>query len=129
MSKFRKPTPSNGRTGVFIGRFQAPGAMHDGHVACVEAILEECQRVIIFVRDTPQDERNPLTFHERAHKIRERFPDTRRVMIMQLPDYGCNLGVYYGREVGYDIERIELDEQTEAISATKLRAAAEEESD
>ena len=29
--------------------------------------------------------------------------------------------VYYGRAVGYTVERIELDEATEAISATKIR--------
>jgi hypothetical protein len=30
--------------------------------------------------------------------------------------------VFYGRDVGYTVERILLDETTEAISATKLRA-------
>jgi hypothetical protein len=29
--------------------------------------------------------------------------------------------VFYGRDVGYTVERIVLDESTEAISATKLR--------
>ena len=30
--------------------------------------------------------------------------------------------VYYGRDVGYTVERILLDETTEAISASKVRA-------
>jgi hypothetical protein len=30
--------------------------------------------------------------------------------------------VLYGRDVGYDLERIVLDESVEAISATRLRA-------
>jgi hypothetical protein len=32
--------------------------------------------------------------------------------------------VYYGREVSYSVERIVLDEATEAISATKVRQLA-----
>ena len=30
--------------------------------------------------------------------------------------------VFYGRDVGYAVERIVLDEETEAISATKIRS-------
>ena len=30
--------------------------------------------------------------------------------------------VFYGRDVGYNVERILLDEATEAISGTKVRA-------
>jgi hypothetical protein len=32
--------------------------------------------------------------------------------------------VFYGRDVGYTVERIVLDEATEEISATKLRQLA-----
>ena len=37
---------------------------------------------------------------------------------MQLPNI---TNVFYGRDVGYKIERIVLDEKTEAISATEMR--------
>jgi hypothetical protein len=30
--------------------------------------------------------------------------------------------VFYGRDVGYAVERIVLDEETESISATKIRS-------
>jgi hypothetical protein len=30
--------------------------------------------------------------------------------------------VFYGRDVGYAVERIVLDEETEAISANKIRS-------
>jgi hypothetical protein len=29
--------------------------------------------------------------------------------------------IFYGRDVGYNVERIELDDATEAISATQMR--------
>jgi hypothetical protein len=32
--------------------------------------------------------------------------------------------VFYGRDVGYTVERIVLDEATEEISATKIRRLA-----
>jgi hypothetical protein len=32
--------------------------------------------------------------------------------------------VFYGRDVGYTVERIVLDESTEGISATKIRGLA-----
>jgi hypothetical protein len=32
--------------------------------------------------------------------------------------------VFYGRDVGYSVERIVLDEATEEISATKIRQLA-----
>ena len=35
-------------------------------------------------------------------------------------DLGFN--IFYGRDIGYTVERIELDATTETISATKLRA-------
>jgi hypothetical protein len=37
------------------------------------------------------------------------------VPVPNIPD------VFYGRDVGYNVERIMLDEANEAISATKLR--------
>jgi hypothetical protein len=41
-----------------------------------------------------------------------------RFVVAPLPNI---TNVFYGREVGYNVERIILDEATEAISATKMR--------
>ena len=42
-----------------------------------------------------------------------------RFVVVPLPNI---TNVFYGRDVGYAVERIVLDEETEAISATKSAA-------
>jgi hypothetical protein len=44
--------------------------------------------------------------------------DPKKMTIVQLPNI---TNIIYGRDVGYKIERIDLDEATQAISATKIR--------
>lgn len=58
--------------------------------------------------------------------IRAQFPDEERVLVQMVDDPGARLTVYIGRDVGYDL--IQLDAQTEAISATDLRKKLYEES-
>ena len=41
-----------------------------------------------------------------------------RFLIVPLPNI---THVFYGRDVGYAVERIELDSSTEAVSATEVR--------
>jgi hypothetical protein len=41
-----------------------------------------------------------------------------RFVIVPLPNI---TDVFYGRDVGYNVERIVLDKETEAISATRVR--------
>jgi hypothetical protein len=43
---------------------------------------------------------------------------TGRFVVVPLPNI---TNVFYGRDVGYTVERILLDEETEAISATEAR--------
>jgi hypothetical protein len=43
---------------------------------------------------------------------------TGRFVVVALPNI---TNVFYGRDVGYSVERIVLDEATEEISATKIR--------
>jgi len=44
-----------------------------------------------------------------------------RFVVVALPNI---TNVFYGRDVGYSVERIVLDEPTEEISATKIRQLA-----
>jgi adenylylsulfate kinase len=104
------------RTGVFIGRFQP---FHDGHKKCVESILSENDRCIILLRDTQATEKNPFDVEKRKALIRAQFPDESRVIIQTIDDPGAALTVYIGRDVGYQL--IKLDATTEAISATDIR--------
>lgn len=104
------------RTGIFIGRFQP---FHEGHQRCVEKILAENDRCLILLRDTGLTEKNPFDLVKRIAMIRSIFPDEAKVAIQPVDDPGARMTVYIGRDVGYDL--IELDAQTEAISATDLR--------
>jgi hypothetical protein len=76
--------------------------------------------VCVAVRDTPVDGKNPFGFeYVRArieHALRE-FEG--RFLVTQLPNV---THIFYGRDVGYRVERIELDETMEAVSATDVRA-------
>lgn len=104
------------KTGLFIGRFQP---FHDGHKQCIEKILETCDRCMVLMRETEKTEKNPFDFEKRKAMIRAAFPDEQQVHIQMFTDPGAELSVYIGRDVGYEL--IQLDEQTEEISATDIR--------
>ena len=106
------------KTGIYLGRFQPP---HVGHAKCVQHILKECDRCVILFRDTEMDASNPLGVKKRMKLFREllTFADEEKVLMGIIPDDGCDLTVYIGREVGYGL--IRLDEKTEGIHAADLR--------
>lgn len=108
----------NKSTGLMIGRFQP---FHDGHLKLFETILEKEGQVLIAVRDTYNtDEKNPFNYVEVVEGIHKKLENKYRgkYYIMSVPNI---TGVYYGRDVGYKVEKINLDAQTEAISATQIR--------
>ena len=110
------------KTGVFIGRFQP---FHEGHKKCIEKILQTCDRCIVMMRETEKTEKNPFDFKKRKAMIRAEFPDEAQVEIQVFTDPGAELAVYIGRDVGYEL--IKLDEKTENISATDIRKKLYEE--
>lgn len=104
-------------TALFIGRYQP---FHDGHKALIVEGLRRVGQVCIAVRDTAgTDAKNPFSFdYVRArieHGLREYEG---RFVVVQLPNISH---VFYGREVGYAVERIELGDELEKISATETR--------
>lgn len=106
-------------TALLIGRYQP---FHDGHKALVVEALRRVGQVCIAVRDTAgTDEKNPFLFeYVRAridHALRE-FEG--RVQVIAIPNI---TNVFYGRDVGYGVERIDLDATIQDISATKVRNA------
>ena len=102
-------------TGAFVGRFQP---LHDGHKACIRKVLEQHDHCVVLVRDTDQTDKNPFPYEERKKMILEAFPDG-NVSVVSISDPDANLTFYIGRDVGYGL--IQLDAQTEAISATDIR--------
>jgi adenylylsulfate kinase len=109
----RKPTA------LFVGRYQP---FHDGHAALITEGINRVGQGCIAVRDTHGiDTANPFSFayvrariEERLHALRGRF------VVTLLPNV---TSIFYGREVGYSIERIDIDAELQAISATQVRSA------
>ena len=104
-------------TALFVGRYQP---FHDGHRALIVEGLKRVGQVCIAVRDTQGlDDKNPLPFEEVRSRIEHALRQYEgRFEIVRVPNVSH---VFYGRDVGYHIERILLDETTEAISATEER--------
>ncbi|MBS0246946.1 MAG: adenylyl-sulfate kinase [Proteobacteria bacterium] len=104
-------------TALFIGRYQP---FHDGHRRLIEEGLRRVGQVCIAVRDTHGlDAGNPLPFFAVKQRIEAALSAyDGRFVVLALPNI---TNVFYGRDVGYTIERIVLDHETENISATKIR--------
>lgn len=102
---------------LFIGRYQP---FHEGHKKLVETVLNEGKDVVIAVRDLQDDEKNPYPVDWRVDKIKADMSEYGdRVLVIPIPDIA---EVCYGRDVGWGVREIRLDEKTELISATKIRA-------
>jgi cytidyltransferase-like protein len=108
------------QTALFIGRYQP---FHPGHQRLIEEGLRRVGQVCIAVRDTHGvNEKNPLPFFAVKQRIEAALSAyAGRFVIVALPNI---THVFYGRDVGYAVERIVLDEATEQISATKIRGLA-----
>lgn len=104
--------------GIMIGRYQP---FHDGHRALFEEIVSRTGFVNVMVRNMPRDDRNPLGFAEVQRRIREKLDvdHAGRYLVTQANNIA---GVYYGRDVGYEVAQIDLPEHIKAISATAARA-------
>ncbi len=100
---------------LFIGRWQSQNALHVGHLSLFRKVQKEGKNIAIGIRDTEQDENNPLSAEQRLEMIQEQVPDA-KVFIM--PDIE---EIVFGRGVGWGIREIRLDEETESISATEIR--------
>lgn len=111
---YKKPTA------LFIGRYQP---FHDGHKALILEGLRRVGQVCIAVRDTQgTDSKNPLGYPEVRARIEHALRQYEgRFDVVRVPNI---THVFYGRDVGWIVERIELDTATEAISATEQRRRA-----
>jgi cytidyltransferase-like protein len=117
LALLRPPFDPQQPTALFIGRYQP---FHRGHQGLIEEGLRRVGQVCIAVRNTHGiDAKNPLPFFAVKQRIETALSAyTGRFVVVPLPNI---TNVFYGRDVGYTVERIMLDEETEAISATKIR--------
>lgn len=104
-------------TALFIGRYQP---FHDGHRALIEEGLRRVGQACIAVRDTAGlDDKNPFTFEMVRTRIEHALRSYEgRFTVVPLPNISH---VFYGRDVGYAVERIDLDAGLQSISATQQR--------
>lgn len=95
-----------------------------GHVGHKALIAEGLRRVgpacIIAVRDTLEtDAKNPFGFAHVKSRIESSLREFKgRFVVVLLPNI---TSVFYGRDVGYNVERIDIDPSLQTISATSLR--------
>lgn len=120
--RLRPPFEPQRPTALFIGRYQP---FHDGHRRLIEEGLRRVGQACIAVRDTHGiGNKNPLPFFAVKQRIEAALSVyDGRFVIVPLPNI---TDVFYGRDVGYNVERIVLDEATETISATTVRNLAAE---
>ncbi|OUU53303.1 MAG: cytidyltransferase [Pelagibacteraceae bacterium TMED65] len=99
-----------------LGRWQP---WHEGHHKLFIEIFRKTGQVNIMVRDVKGVRDNPFNFEEVKKKIELALKDYKdRIKISLVPNI---TNICYGRGVGYKIEEIILDEETQKISATKIR--------
>ena len=110
-------------TAQMLGRWQP---WHAGHQKLFEETLKKTGQVNIMVRDVKGVDDNPFDFETVKKNIEDRLnPEFEgQFKIMLVPNI---TNICYGRGVGYKIEEIVLDEETQKISATKIRAKMREE--
>lgn len=118
LALLRPPFDPQRPTALFVGRYQP---FHRGHQRLIEEGLRRVGQVCIAVRNTHGiDAKNPLPFFAVKQRIETALaPYAGRFVVVPVPNI---TNVFYGRDVGYTVERIMLDEETEAISASKVRA-------
>ncbi|HEY4406504.1 MAG TPA: adenylylsulfate kinase, partial [Xanthobacteraceae bacterium] len=104
-------------TALFLGRYQP---FHDGHKALIVEGIRRVGQACIAVRNTQGiDEKNPFDFEYVRARIEHGLRDYQgRFVVVPVPNIS---NVFYGRDVGYAIERIELDSAIEGVSATEAR--------
>jgi cytidyltransferase-like protein len=104
-------------TALFIGRYQP---FHIGHQRLIAEGVRRIGQVCIAVRDTYGiDANNPLPFFAVKQRIEAALSAyAGHFVVVPLPNI---TNVYFGRNVGYAIERIFLDDETETVSGTTIR--------
>ena len=109
-------------TAQMLGRWQP---WHRGHQKLFEETLKRAEQVLIMVRDVQGVGDNPFNFDTVKSNIENALKDYEgKFKVILVPNI---TNICYGRGVGYKIEEIVLDQETQKISATKIRQKMREE--
>jgi len=119
MKRLRPVFDSKKPTALFVVRYQP---FHQGHRALIVEGIKRVGQACIAVRNTHgTDEKNPFDFEYVRSRIEHGLREYEgRFVVIPIPNI---TSILYGRYVGYTVERIELDANVEAISATDSRRA------
>ena len=99
-----------------LGRFQP---WHEGHQKLFERALAKHGQVAVMVRDMPITQDNPWQVDEICKNVELELAEfAGKFRVYSVPNI---MNITYGRGVGYKIEEEVLDEETQKISATKIR--------
>ena len=102
-------------TTLMLGRYQP---WHEGHQALKEEAHKRTEQVLVGVRNTQgTSEKDPLGYGEVKRYIGQSIEEN-SALVMKLPNI---TNIVYGRDVGYQIEHIDLPPEIQAISATQKR--------
>jgi len=100
-------------TTLLLGRYQP---WHDGHSALKVEAHKRTKQVVVGVRSTHNTSpKDPYSFSEVESFIKEKDPNA---FVVKFPNI---TNIVYGRDVGYQIEKVELSADIESISATDIR--------
>jgi adenylylsulfate kinase len=104
-------------TALFVGRYQP---FHEGHRTLIVEGIRRVGQACIAVRNTQGiDSKNPFDFEYVRSRIEHGLREFEgRFLVVPIPNISH---IFYGRDVGYAIERIDLDDAIESISATEMR--------
>jgi hypothetical protein len=115
----RRPVFDNRKpTAMLMGRYQP---WHLGHRKLFEEALNRVGQVCIMIRDVQGwNNSNPFSFDQVKDFIQRDLDPIYQgqYQIILVPNI---TQILYGRDVGYSIEKIELPEEIQKISATKIR--------
>ncbi len=105
-------------TALFLGRYQP---FHDGHRALIVEGIRRVGQVCIAVRDTVgTSDKDPFPFEYVKARIERSLDEYEgHFTVVKVPNITA---IFYGRDVGYAVERIDLDEAVTSISATAVRS-------
>lgn len=103
-------------TTQMLGRFQP---FHEGHRELFKRAVSKHGQVAILVRDMPLTDDNPWQVDKICENIELALADyAGKFRCYPVPNI---MNITYGRDVGYKIEEERLDDETQKISATKIR--------
>jgi len=106
---------------LFIGRWQSPNGLHDGHKALFQQALDNGKRICIAIRDVEPDEKNPYTCDEVYENVKKHYNELIEKGLVKVIKICDISSIAFGRGVGYDIIEYIPPAEIADISATKIR--------